>query len=599
MFALRIAWDAPPDNSGRKGAVRRAMKLFDGAGLQKAAIPEGLDLYAADAPHGPDLHHCAQTGKVICLWGFTTQGDAHALMQIYRRDGSQGLEAVRGDFALVLVDPRARRLVALRDGLGIKPLYWCETKGALCVAGSLPLLEAVSGAPFELDHDWVIRAVAGLSMSRSKTPFNGCAKLAPGHLLQASGVEREVRRVHAFDPSSPPAHEHDASRVSAYRSLLDRAAVLRVPPTGDLAIEVSGGLDSSTVLGLVAAARADGARGLHGFAFVGFEMEPLRVLQSTAWAGCRETYVTTQRDEAGLAAARTLAWQVLGHPAEHGICLGHTAFYGQARKLGYRAIYSGFGGDEGVTNYGGVQLRELSVTRQKRALWRSVRGNAMTRPLRFLRHWIAPRRQLPVDLAMARGAERQLDAIPLTQEALDRIDGARAIRENANYMSPHNSINAHAIAMLEKPFVSTRTESCTLMAAAHGLDHYWPLLDVDLIEGWLTAPAIEKASGNHGRFLHRRAVEGIMPPAIQWQRGKHMGEPLARGVQAEQGPGPFKVAPAPLHRVLSEIVDIDRLAWLVASAQSVGDNPASAPARRSLGILEELNNWLFWRDERP
>lgn len=597
MFALRFAWDGPPDDRDRQDAVRRAMALFDGAGLQKAT--EGLELYAADAPHGPDLHRCAQTGNVICLWGFTTQGDARTLMQIYRRDGPRGLEPLRGDFAVVLVDPRARRLVALRDGLGIKPLYWRETTDALCVAASLPLLEAVSGAPFELDHDWVIRAVAGLSMSRTKTPFNGCVKLAPGHLLQATGVEREVRRIHTFDPSSPPAHEHDAAHVSAYRTLLDRAAVLRVPPIGALAIEASGGLDSSTVLGLVAAARSDGSRGLHGFAFVGFEMEPLRVLQSTAWVGCRETYVTTQRDEAGREAARRLAWQVLGHPAEHGICVGHAAFYDHARRLGCRAIYSGFGGDEGVTNYGGVLFRELACTRQSRALWHSVRGNPVTRPLRFLRHRIAPRRQLPVDIAIARGAERKLDALPLTRGALDRIDAARAIREDATYMTPHDSINAHAIAMLEKPFVSTRTESCTLMAAAHGLDHHWPLLDADLIDGWLATPAIEKASRDYGRFLHRRAVEGIVPPAIQWQRGKHMGEPLGRGVQAAQFPAPFELSRAPLHSVLSEIVDTDRLARLIALAQSAGDTPATASARRYLGTLDELNNWLFWRDERP
>lgn len=67
-------------------------------------------------------------------------------------------------------------------------------------------------------------------------------------------------------------------------------------------------------------------------------------------------------------------------------------------------------------------------------------------------------------------------------------------------------------------------ESCTLLAAAQGIDYQWPLLDSRLIQQFLSTPSLEKRGpGGMGRYLHRRAVSGIVLPRVVWKPGKDMG----------------------------------------------------------------------------
>jgi len=67
------------------------------------------------------------------------------------------------------------------------------------------------------------------------------------------------------------------------------------------------------------------------------------------------------------------------------------------------------------------------------------------------------------------------------------------------------------------PDLTARLENCTLVAAGHGLDHRWPLLDVRLIAFFLAVPA-EETFGPDGmdRYLHRRAVAGLLPDSVVW-----------------------------------------------------------------------------------
>src|SRR5947209_8025920 len=61
---------------------------------------------------------------------FITDGDTEVILNGYDRWGDKVFGRLRGMFALVLVDPRSRRVVMARDGYGIKPLYWTRYSGA-------------------------------------------------------------------------------------------------------------------------------------------------------------------------------------------------------------------------------------------------------------------------------------------------------------------------------------------------------------------------------------------------------------------------------------------------------------------------------------
>ena len=70
------------------------------------------------------------------------------------------------------------------------------------------------------------------------------------------------------------------------------------------------------------------------------------------------------------------------------------------------------------------------------------------------------------------------------------------------------------------PHVPLRMEYSSIAAAAHRIEYRYPLLDTRLLEFHLAVPANLKRKNGCGRYLFRRAVEGIVPPGIQWRQDK-------------------------------------------------------------------------------
>ena len=129
---------------------------------------------------------------------FLTHSDCEVIIALYERYGDRLLDRLRGMFAFVLWDTKRRRLLAARDHLGQKPLYYsCDERGFAC-ASEIKALLAFDGRPprmnlAALDQYLALRLIdAPLSM------FEGIHKLPPGHslVLEAGGAPRIERYWH-------------------------------------------------------------------------------------------------------------------------------------------------------------------------------------------------------------------------------------------------------------------------------------------------------------------------------------------------------------------------------------------------------------------
>src|SRR5262249_31088311 len=114
---------------------------------------------------------------------FVTNSDCEVIIGLYERYGDRLLEHVRGMFAFVLWDAPRRRLLAARDHLGQKPLYYSDEEGRFAFASEIKGLLALD-PKFRtlnlaaLDQYFALRLIAPpLSM------FRGVHKLPPGHYL--------------------------------------------------------------------------------------------------------------------------------------------------------------------------------------------------------------------------------------------------------------------------------------------------------------------------------------------------------------------------------------------------------------------------------
>ena len=202
---------------------------------------------------------------------FFSHGDTEVVLKAFHAWGDACVDRFHGMFAFAIAERDTGRLTLARDRLGIKPLYLAEIPGGLRFASTLPALLAGAGIdtdidPVALHHYMHFHAV----VPAPHTILRGVRKLPPAtiRVIEPRGTVRERRY---WEPVfQTPEQERGLTfedwqeRVlAALRLAVKRRLVADV----DVGVLLSGGLDSSLIVGLLA---EQGQRGLNTFS-VGFE----------------------------------------------------------------------------------------------------------------------------------------------------------------------------------------------------------------------------------------------------------------------------------------------------------------------------------------
>jgi asparagine synthase (glutamine-hydrolysing) len=186
---------------------------------------------------------------------FKTNSDTETIVHAYEEYGAGCLEHLRGMFAFAIWDSRARELFIARDRVGKKPLYYTVTPGGTLIFGSE--LKSLREHP-EFRGDINIEALdAYLTFGYVPDPltiFRDVHKLAPGHQLTFKDGRALVQQYWDFPyeyPQQNPARSEEEC-LEELRELLDESVRLRMEADVPLGAFLSGGVDSSTVVGLMA-----------------------------------------------------------------------------------------------------------------------------------------------------------------------------------------------------------------------------------------------------------------------------------------------------------------------------------------------------------
>ncbi len=202
---------------------------------------------------------------------FFSSGDTEVVLKAYHAWGDACVERFNGMFAFAVWHRDSGAIVLARDRLGIKPLYYAERPGSFRFASSLPALLAGGDVDTEIDpvalhHYMTFHSI----VPPPRTMLKGVRKLAPATVMtiQPDGTRRE--RVYWDLPFGAGEGERarDTSEwASELRRHLQNAVERRLVADVPVGVLLSGGLDSSLLVGLLAHA---GQRGLNTFS-IGFE----------------------------------------------------------------------------------------------------------------------------------------------------------------------------------------------------------------------------------------------------------------------------------------------------------------------------------------
>ncbi len=202
---------------------------------------------------------------------FFSTGDTEVVLKAWHAWGRDCVTRFHGMFAFVVHERDSGRVVMARDRFGIKPLYLSETPHALRFASSLPALLAAGDVDTSIDrvalhHYMTFHAV----VPPPRTIINGVKKLPPAtiRVIEPDGSSRDTvywNPPFARDPgmASLSADEWRDRVLDSLRTAVKRRMVADVP----VGVLLSGGVDSSVIVGLLAEA---GQHGLMTFS-VGFQ----------------------------------------------------------------------------------------------------------------------------------------------------------------------------------------------------------------------------------------------------------------------------------------------------------------------------------------
>jgi asparagine synthase (glutamine-hydrolysing) len=183
---------------------------------------------------------------------FKTRSDTETIVHAYEEFGPRCVERFRGMFAFALWDETHERLVLARDPFGKKPLFLYQAGGRLVFASEVKGILAVVPEAGRVDLDGVCDYLCYRYVPGPRTLFAGIRKLAPGSVaVWEKGVLKEER--YYWPPDQLPYHEValPADPVAEFLRMLEESVRIRMVSDVPFGAFLSGGLDSSTVVGLM------------------------------------------------------------------------------------------------------------------------------------------------------------------------------------------------------------------------------------------------------------------------------------------------------------------------------------------------------------
>ncbi|HPD30805.1 MAG TPA: asparagine synthase (glutamine-hydrolyzing) [Phycisphaerae bacterium] len=181
-----------------------------------------------------------------------TRCDTEVLAHLYEDHGDSFPEYLNGMFAIAIWDSRSRRLVLVRDRLGVKPLFWTDDGRRVAFGSELKAVLACGDLERRINPLALADYLTFGHVPAPKTIFSGVRKLEPGCMAVCTGSGTSVHRwwdIPFGDADSAKPDERAGRRwTEDFASLLENAVDMRLMSDVPLGAFLSGGVDSSAVV---------------------------------------------------------------------------------------------------------------------------------------------------------------------------------------------------------------------------------------------------------------------------------------------------------------------------------------------------------------
>ena len=570
----------PDDNdlyvTGRVALGLRRLSIIDVSGGRQPLFNE--DRTVAVVCNG-EIYNFRELRAALASAGhtFRTGSDAEVLVHLYEEHGDNFVTHLRGMFGFALWDERRQRLVLGRDRLGIKPVYYATTNGAVAFASESKALLSRPDIDVRLDAPALEDFLALGYVPNPHSLFAGIRKLPPGHIAI---VENGTVREHSYwqlrmAPRTGVSEEDWTQQIRGALAASVEAQMISDVPLGAF---LSGGIDSTMIVHYMAAAALGPVRTYSigyeestGGAFYN-ELGYARDIATRYGTEHKELLVRPEI----IALLPGLIWHMDEPTGDSAVVT--TSLVSQHAARDVKVILSGVGGDELWGGYDRYMMPHyVALIRQVPAWLRRVALGPLSRALPVDRHsrllnMFRYLRTLTT-LADAAPSDRyhQLMQVFGRQQlggllAKGQLGGDDALLQLLARYPKEQELNRIFLADAGTQLTDDLLLLSDKMSMAHSLESRVPLLDERLVDLAATVPPELRVNGHQTRYLLKRALRGVIPDVTLDRRKRGFGPPMGGWLKRELGPvlgrllSPAAVARRGLLRpnVVTQLIDDHR-----------------------------------------
>ncbi|NNL85916.1 MAG: asparagine synthase (glutamine-hydrolyzing) [Myxococcales bacterium] len=523
---------------GRVGLAMRRLSIIDLAGGRQPIANEDGSVRIV---FNGEIYNFRQLRRELVGLGhtFRTQTDTEAILHGYEAWGDAVVERLRGMFTFAIWDQRAGRLFAARDRVGIKQLFFSEADGQLVFGSEIKALLTHPAVGRALSLPALNQYLAYLYVPEPATLFEGIHELRAGHTLVVSDGKLETKPYWKLR-YDVVADLSESDAVAGLRRELEEAVRIRLVADVPLGAFLSGGIDSATMVALMAR-HSDRVKTFSiGYSGGGDSFDERVYARELA-----DRYATDHTEFEMSPDIRDLVPRLVrafDHPCANSTAVP-TWFLCEETRRHVTVALSGLGGDEvagGYERYRGALLGERLAWLPEPLVRHLIRPLAAALPdPKSGRQWAQRLKRFTASLSLPFDARyfefichlnREAREALLTDRVRDAIspDEPREIyegyvREVADADALHRALYADLKLYLPGDLLTLMDR----VSMAHSLEVRVPFLDHEVLEYAATISPTLKVRGMRLKHVLKEVARELLPESFIDRRKMGFSAPLA------------------------------------------------------------------------
>jgi asparagine synthase (glutamine-hydrolysing) len=517
-----------PDDEGyydddQASLAMRRLSIIDLHTGQQPISNESGDIWVV---YNGEIYNFQQVRATLEQRGhvFKTQTDTEIIVHAYEEYGDECVIHFNGVFAIALWDARERRLFLARDRLGIKPLYYWSSADKLVFGSELKALIIHPDVPRRVALPALDLFLTLEYIPAPRTIYEGVFKLLPGHLLVVE--QGKLKLTQYWDVPDQPISQSEAECGEILSGLIKESVRLRLISDVALGAFLSGGIDSSTIVGYMSQSATEPVRTFS----IGFEDDTYNELPYAA--AVAKHFGTKHHAEVLKSDHTDLTEQLVAHFDEPfaDTSIFPTFLVSKLASREVKVVLSGDGGDELFAGYDTYLAENLN--RYYGRLSRPLRQQVLPK---FAR-WLPPQ---PAKKGLINRLKRMIEGGALDpslqhtrwmmflnssdKDSLYRSDLRATLYDEvtlaffSGYFKKANGFDRLA----QQQYVDLKTyladdilTKIDRMSMAVSIEARVPLLDYHIVEFAMNLPAHMKLNGARTKSILRSAVKHLVPRLI-------------------------------------------------------------------------------------